>query len=110
MEVHHLETAHPLEFSNISVVANGPLRAAIRAETKIGQSKITVTVRIPPRFFGYVKLIGFADLPRRHRGYAFRHDGVKQCLMKNKQRLSSVILGPCSCSMPSWTGTSVTSS
>lgn len=44
VEIHHLETAHSLEFSNISVVADGPLRASIRAVIKYGKSTITTTV------------------------------------------------------------------
>ncbi|KAF8878221.1 glycoside hydrolase family 38 protein [Infundibulicybe gibba] len=44
VEIHHLETGRPLEFSNIAVVAEGPLRAAVKAEVKYGKSKITVTV------------------------------------------------------------------
>ncbi len=44
VEIHHLEMAHPLEFSNVSVVAHGPLRASVRAELKYGQSTISVTV------------------------------------------------------------------
>ena len=49
VEIHHLETVHPLEFSNISVVAEGPLRASVRSEFKFRQSTITVTVRIRVR-------------------------------------------------------------
>ena len=45
VEIHHLETAQPLEFCNVSVVSQGPLRAAVRAEVKYGQSTISVTVR-----------------------------------------------------------------
>lgn len=44
VEIHHLETAEALEFSNVSVVSQGPLRAAVRAEVKYGQSTISVTV------------------------------------------------------------------
>lgn len=44
VEIHHLETAQPLEFSNVSVVSHGPLRAAVRAEVKYGQSTISLTV------------------------------------------------------------------
>lgn len=46
VEIHHLETAQPLEFSNVSVVSQGPLRAAVRAEVRYGQSAISVTVRV----------------------------------------------------------------
>jgi hypothetical protein len=46
VEIHHLETARQLEFNNITVVAQGPLRAAVKAEVRYGQSLITVTVRM----------------------------------------------------------------
>ena len=45
IDYNHLETAQPLEFSNVSVVSQGPLRASVRAEVKYGQSTISVTVR-----------------------------------------------------------------
>ncbi|KAI0071984.1 hypothetical protein K474DRAFT_1668357 [Panus rudis PR-1116 ss-1] len=43
VEIHHLETAEPIKFSKISVEAEGPLRAALKAETTYGQSTISVT-------------------------------------------------------------------
>ncbi|TFY54220.1 hypothetical protein EVJ58_g8985 [Rhodofomes roseus] len=46
VEIHHLETVHPLEFSNISVVAEGPLRASVKSEFKYRQSTITVTISL----------------------------------------------------------------
>ncbi|KAJ7677197.1 glycosyl hydrolases family 38 N-terminal domain-containing protein [Mycena rosella] len=46
VEIHHLEKATPLTFSNISVVAQGPLRASVCAEVKYGQSKISVTISL----------------------------------------------------------------
>ncbi|KAF9529896.1 glycoside hydrolase family 38 protein [Crepidotus variabilis] len=46
VEIHHLETPTPLQFSNISVVAQGPLRAAVRAEVQYGQSRISVTISL----------------------------------------------------------------
>jgi len=42
--IEHLQTAQPLEFADISIVSQGPLRAAVRAEVKYGQSTISVTV------------------------------------------------------------------
>ena len=45
VEIHHLEKRTPLEFSDISVVAQGPLRASVKAEVRYGQSRISVTVR-----------------------------------------------------------------
>jgi alpha-mannosidase len=44
VEIHHLETPQQLEFTNISVVAQGPLRVALRAVVKYGRSTIDVTV------------------------------------------------------------------
>ncbi|PSR71657.1 hypothetical protein PHLCEN_2v12510 [Hermanssonia centrifuga] len=46
VEIHHLETAHQLEFTDISVVADGPLRASIRSVIKYGKSNITVTISL----------------------------------------------------------------
>ena len=45
IDYNHLETPQPLEFSNVSVVSQGPLRASVLAEVKYGQSTISVTVR-----------------------------------------------------------------
>lgn len=45
VEIHHLETPHPLKFSNLRVAENGPLRASIDADASYGDSKIQVTVR-----------------------------------------------------------------
>jgi len=45
VEIHHLETAHQLKFTNISVVSQGPLRAAVKAEVRYGQSVIIATVK-----------------------------------------------------------------
>lgn len=46
VEIHHLETVEPLAFTNVSVVSQGPLRAAVRAEVRYGQSTISVTVSL----------------------------------------------------------------
>ncbi|KZT66211.1 glycoside hydrolase family 38 protein [Daedalea quercina L-15889] len=46
VEIHHLETVQPVEFSNISVVAEGPLRASIKSEFKYRQSTINVTISL----------------------------------------------------------------
>jgi hypothetical protein len=45
VEIHHLEKAQQLKFSNVKVVASGPLLAAVEAEAKYGKSTIKVTVR-----------------------------------------------------------------
>lgn len=44
VEIHHLETARPLEFTNVKVLSQGPLRASVRAEVKYDKSTIGVTV------------------------------------------------------------------
>ncbi|KAF8064431.1 glycoside hydrolase family 38 protein [Lyophyllum atratum] len=44
VEIHHLETAKQLEFTNVSVVAQGPLRGSVKAEVKYDKSLISVTV------------------------------------------------------------------
>ena len=53
VEIHHLETAKPLEFSNITVVSQGPLRASVRAEVRYGQSTVSVTVSLVIRILGF---------------------------------------------------------
>ena len=53
VEIHHLETAKPLEFSNITVVSQGPLRASVRAEVRYGQSTVSVTVSFVIRIHGF---------------------------------------------------------
>lgn len=40
-----METRQPLMFGNISVLEEGPLRAAVSAELKYGQSTVNVVVR-----------------------------------------------------------------
>jgi alpha-mannosidase len=44
VEMHHLETARPLKFSKVNLVADGPLRASVQAEVIYGKSTINVTV------------------------------------------------------------------
>jgi alpha-mannosidase len=45
-DIHHLQTPHPLEFTNIEVHENGPLRASLSSEVKYGQSKIAITISL----------------------------------------------------------------
>lgn len=47
VEIHHLEKAQRLKFSNVKVVASGPLRASVVTDVEYGKSKITMTVRLP---------------------------------------------------------------
>ncbi|KAI0351116.1 hypothetical protein OH77DRAFT_1506678 [Trametes cingulata] len=44
VEIHHLEKFKKLRFENVHVVAEGPLRASLKAEVKYGQSTINVLI------------------------------------------------------------------
>lgn len=44
VEIHHLQTARQLEFSDVTVLTQGPLRASVKAEIRYGQSLVTATV------------------------------------------------------------------
>ncbi|KAJ7845556.1 hypothetical protein B0H14DRAFT_3454982 [Mycena olivaceomarginata] len=44
VETHHLKKATPFAFTNVSVVAQGSLRASVRAEIKYGQSNIAISL------------------------------------------------------------------
>ncbi|KAJ7351303.1 hypothetical protein DFH08DRAFT_935053 [Mycena albidolilacea] len=46
VEIHHLEKPTQLELAKMSVVAQGPLRASVRAEVVYGQSRINVTISL----------------------------------------------------------------
>ncbi|EGN94808.1 glycoside hydrolase family 38 protein [Serpula lacrymans var. lacrymans S7.3] len=46
VEIHHLETPNLLKFSKVEVVAEGPLRAAVKTQVKYGQSTIDVTISL----------------------------------------------------------------
>ncbi|KIJ61767.1 glycoside hydrolase family 38 protein [Hydnomerulius pinastri MD-312] len=46
VEIHHLETATPLEFSGVRVIAEGPLRASVQTQVKYGKSTIDVTISL----------------------------------------------------------------
>ncbi|OAX33098.1 glycoside hydrolase family 38 protein [Rhizopogon vinicolor AM-OR11-026] len=46
VEIHHLETSTPLSFSQVRVVAAGPLRAAVQTKVKYGKSTIDITISL----------------------------------------------------------------
>ncbi|TFK19473.1 alpha-mannosidase [Coprinopsis marcescibilis] len=46
VEVHHLEVRKELKFTNVTVIAQGPLFAAVVAEVKYGKSNIAVTISL----------------------------------------------------------------
>ena len=48
VEIHHLEKAERLKFSNVKVVASGPLRASVVSVVEYGKSRITTTVSANP--------------------------------------------------------------
>jgi hypothetical protein len=70
VEIHHLEKAQPLRFSNVKVVASGPLRAAVETEAKYGSSTIKVTVSGARDLLLYL-LIAKSDLVGCRGGYYF---------------------------------------
>ena len=45
VEIHHLEKFKKLHFENITIAAEGPLRASLKSEVKYDQSTISVMVR-----------------------------------------------------------------
>ncbi|KAG1744557.1 glycoside hydrolase family 38 protein [Suillus paluster] len=66
---HHLETSTPLSFSQVRVIAEGPLRAAVQTQVKYGKSTIDVTVRIYSRsFFNFDAVV---DWHERHKFLKF---------------------------------------
>jgi alpha-mannosidase len=46
VEIHHLEKAQRLKFSNVKVVASGPLHASVVTDVEYGKSKITTTISL----------------------------------------------------------------
>ncbi|KAH7908394.1 glycoside hydrolase family 38 protein [Hygrophoropsis aurantiaca] len=46
VEIHHLETSTALEFSEVRVIAEGPLRAAVQTKVKYGKSTIDITISL----------------------------------------------------------------
>ncbi|KAH8115672.1 glycoside hydrolase family 38 protein [Phellopilus nigrolimitatus] len=46
VEIHHLEKRTPLAFSDVKVIAKGPLRASVSAEVKFGKTTANVTISL----------------------------------------------------------------
>ncbi|KAH7882020.1 glycoside hydrolase family 38 protein [Phlebopus sp. FC_14] len=46
VEIHHLETPTPLQFTGARVIAEGPLRASVQMQVKYGKSTIGVTISL----------------------------------------------------------------
>ncbi|EJF58912.1 glycoside hydrolase family 38 protein [Dichomitus squalens LYAD-421 SS1] len=46
VEIHHLEKFRKLKFENVSIAAEGPLRASLKANVKYGQSDISVLISL----------------------------------------------------------------
>lgn len=46
VEIHHLEASTPLSFSQVRVIAEGPLRAAVQTQVKYGKSTIDITISL----------------------------------------------------------------
>lgn len=72
-DVHHLETPHPLKFTSIKVVENGPVRASLSTEVRHGQSTVQVTisldaiaVTLKPDSRSYIRFDAQVDWHQRH--------------------------------------------
>ncbi|CAE6482312.1 unnamed protein product [Rhizoctonia solani] len=46
VEIHHLEKFTELEFTDITILENGPVRASVEAQVKYGQTTITTTISL----------------------------------------------------------------
>ncbi|KAH9037516.1 glycoside hydrolase family 38 protein [Lactarius pseudohatsudake] len=66
VEIHHLEKAQRLKFSNVKVVASGPLRASVVTDVEYGKSKITTTVTPFPHLFNQLVFSAEVDWHERH--------------------------------------------
>ncbi|KAI0776540.1 glycosyl hydrolases family 38 N-terminal domain-containing protein [Trametes elegans] len=67
VEVHHLEKYKKLRFANVSVAAEGPLRASLKAEVKYGQSTIDVLVStLKKNSRSFVRFDAKVDWHERH--------------------------------------------
>ena len=74
VEIHHLETRQPLKFAKVSVLEEGPLRAAVSAELNYGQSTINVVVRSPFTIVFVLEVISvFIDLVARSQWSVIRN-------------------------------------
>ncbi|KAH8999594.1 glycoside hydrolase family 38 protein [Lactarius hatsudake] len=72
VEIHHLEKAQRLKFSNVKVTASGPLRASIVTDVEYGKSKITTTISLDssespfPHLFDQLVFSAEVDWHERH--------------------------------------------
>ncbi|EJD05282.1 glycoside hydrolase family 38 protein [Fomitiporia mediterranea MF3/22] len=78
VEIHHLEKRTPLKFSDVKVVARGPLRAAVEATVKIGKSTAIVTISldaipasVSPSSRPYFRFDAHVDWHERHQFLKF---------------------------------------
>lgn len=78
VEIHHLESRKPLKFENISVLEEGPLRAAVLAQLKYGQSLILVVISLTavnatmrPNARPYVNFEAHVEWHQRHQFLKF---------------------------------------
>ncbi|KAI5117584.1 hypothetical protein M0805_004579 [Coniferiporia weirii] len=78
VEIHHLEKRTPLAFSDVKIVAKGPLRAAVSAEVQFGQSRASVTISldaipasVAPNSRPYFRFDAVVDWHERHQFLKF---------------------------------------
>ncbi|THH05654.1 hypothetical protein EW145_g4638 [Phellinidium pouzarii] len=78
VEIHHLEKHTPLTFSDVKVVAKGPLRASVSAEVTFGESKANVTISLDaipttlaPNSRPYFRFDAVVDWHERHQFLKF---------------------------------------
>ncbi|KAG8932448.1 Glycoside hydrolase, 38 vacuolar alpha mannosidase [Tulasnella sp. 418] len=74
VEVDHLETSKPLQFSNLRIAENGPVRASLAADVIYGQSTINVTISldavtatVASNSRSYVRFDAYVDWRERHK-------------------------------------------
>lgn len=78
VEVFHLETREALSFTNVTVVENGPIRAALRAEVKLPNSTFVTTISLDatpassqPNSRSMIRFDAEVDWHERHRFIKF---------------------------------------
>ncbi|KAL5496105.1 AMS1 [Sanghuangporus vaninii] len=78
VEIHHLEKRTPLKFSDVKVVARGPLRASVSASVKFGKSTARINISLDaicatavPQSRPYFRFDAQVDWHERHRFLKF---------------------------------------
>ncbi|KAF8671950.1 Alpha mannosidase, middle domain [Rhizoctonia solani] len=73
VEIHHLEKFTQLEFNDVRILENGPVRASVEAQVKYGQSLITTTISLDaitsslsPQSRSFIRFDAKVDWHQRH--------------------------------------------